>query len=298
LLEYYAQIQALVHQGLPIAAIARQVGVSRETVYRYRRMTSPPSPKQPGRTARRLSAAQEEYVLARWNAGCRNAWQIWQELVGQGYQGSARTIGRVVGYLRRHHGQARKFRSAPPMAPGQEIRTTRDQRPYTAYRAALLVISRPEQRSEWQQTYLTRLCAADPSMATTYRQAQEFMGMVRERRGTQLDRWLATVAHEGVAELQSFAKGLQDDHAAVLAGLTLRWSQGQTEGQIHRLKLLKRQSYGRAGFALLRQRVLLKPEGRPAFRTGRSTHPMQEEAHSGQWGPARETDRSTPLRVT
>ena len=183
-----------------------------------------PSPKQPGRVARRLRAAQEEYVLGRWNAGCRNARQIWQELVGQGHQGSARTVGRVVGYLRRHYGRGWKFRSVPPMAPGQEIRTTQEQRPYTAYRAALLFISRPEQRTEWQQAYVTRLCAADTSVATTYEQAQEFMQMIREREGSQLDGWLVGVAQTSGAELQSFAQGGQADHAAVFARLTLPWS--------------------------------------------------------------------------
>jgi transposase len=67
---------------------------------------------------------------------------------------------------------------------------------------------------------------------------------------------MAEATHSGIAELVRFAHGLQDDLIAITAGLTLEWSNGVTEGQIHRLKLLKRQSYGRAGFALLRQRVL------------------------------------------
>jgi transposase len=80
--------------------------------------------------------------------------------------------------------------------------------------------------------------------------------MVRERRGDALEAWMAEATHSGIAELTRFARGLQDDLAAVEAGLTLEWSNGVTEGQIHRLKLLKRQGYGRASFALLRQRVL------------------------------------------
>jgi transposase len=60
----------------------------------------------------------------------------------------------------------------------------------------------------------------------------------------------------GIDELARFARGLQEDLAAVTTGLTLAWSNGVTEGQIHRLKLVKRRGYGRAGFALLRQRVL------------------------------------------
>ena len=67
---------------------------------------------------------------------------------------------------------------------------------------------------------------------------------------------MAEVSASGIDELARFARGLEGDVVAITAGLTLQWSNGVTEGQIHRLKLVKRQGYGRAGFALLRQRVL------------------------------------------
>jgi transposase len=80
--------------------------------------------------------------------------------------------------------------------------------------------------------------------------------MRRERQGEKLDEWLEQVAKHSVSELQSVAQGLRNDDDAVKAGLTLEWSQGQVEGQVHRLKLLKRQAYGRASFQTLRKRVL------------------------------------------
>jgi transposase len=83
-----------------------------------------------------------------------------------------------------------------------------------------------------------------------------FGSRLRERRGDDLGAWMAEAMHSGIGELVRFARGLQDDLSAITAGLTLVWSNGVTEGQIHRLKLVKRQGYGRAGFALLRQRVL------------------------------------------
>jgi transposase len=85
---------------------------------------------------------------------------------------------------------------------------------------------------------------------------QAFLAIARERRGQDLEAWMAEAARSGIDELARFARGLKDDVAAITAGLTLEWSNGVTEGQIHRLKLVKRQSYGRAGFVLLRQRVL------------------------------------------
>src|SRR5438270_11504981 len=80
--------------------------------------------------------------------------------------------------------------------------------------------------------------------------------MLRERGGEHLDEWLERVEKQGIAELQSFAQGLKKDYEAVKAGLTLSWSNGQTEGQVHRLKLIKRQMYGRGSCTLLRKRVL------------------------------------------
>jgi len=85
---------------------------------------------------------------------------------------------------------------------------------------------------------------------------QEFFRLVHSRQGTQLDSWISKVEASNVAELQRFANGLERDKAAVLAGLTLVHSNGQVEGQVTRIKLIKRMMFGRAGFALLRQRVL------------------------------------------
>ena len=86
--------------------------------------------------------------------------------------------------------------------------------------------------------------------------SQTFLAIVRERRGADLEAWITAATDSGRDALARFAQGLQEDLAAVTAGLTLAWSNGPVEGQITRLKRLKRQGYGRAGFALLRQRVL------------------------------------------
>lgn len=112
------------------------------------------------------------------------------------------------------------------------------------------------QRLDWQKDYLARLCEADPQIHETYELIQEFTTMLRGRQGEQLDEWLARVEKQAVTELQGYAQGLQKDYEAVKAGLTLEWSNGQTEGQVHRLKLLKRSMYGWGRFDLLRKRVL------------------------------------------
>ncbi len=85
---------------------------------------------------------------------------------------------------------------------------------------------------------------------------QDFVSMVHQREGQRLDAWLARIAESGLPELQSLAAGVEKDKDAVRAGLTWPINNGMVEGQVTKLKLIKRTMYGRAGFALLRQRVL------------------------------------------
>lgn len=80
--------------------------------------------------------------------------------------------------------------------------------------------------------------------------------MVANRRADRLDGWLEDAANENVPELRHFVKSLRQDYSAVRGALTYEWSNGQVEGQVNRLKMIKRQMYGKAGFKLLRQRVL------------------------------------------
>jgi transposase len=98
-------------------------------------------------------------------------------------------------------------------------------------------------------------------MPRTYQQVQGFCQMVRQRHSEGFDAWIAEVQQHGVKELRAFAKGLLKDAAAVRAGLSLIWSNGPMEGFIHRLKLLKRQAYGRAGVDFLRHRILAPSVG-------------------------------------
>jgi transposase len=111
-------------------------------------------------------------------------------------------------------------------------------------------------RSDAAQMYLDQLCQVETRVVRAYALTQAFLAIVRERRCSDLEAWMAEATQSGIEEFARFARGLQDDLTAVTAGLTLGWSNGVTEGQVHRLKLMKRQGYGRAGFALLRQRIL------------------------------------------
>jgi transposase len=254
LVERFHQIHECFAKGVDRETIAGELGINRKTVYRYLKMDQPPDGPAPQDRRSLPLDRYKPYLLQRWNEGCRNAKQLWGEVRARGYTQSRSTVGRFVGSLRHETGRPHKFKQAEAAAlyAPEDVRN----RPLTAVQAARLFTSKEPQRTTWQQTTLTRLCATDASLAQTYAQVQAFCEMVRQCQGDRLDQWLAEVEAGGVQELRSFAKGLQKDYEAVKNGLTLPWSQGPTEGHILRLKLLKRQMYGRASFPLLRQRVL------------------------------------------
>ena len=126
----------------------------------------------------------------------------------------------------------------------------------TSKNVAALFMRREGKLSQEQKEYLGRLCGADGALADVRRLTQEFNGMVRNLEGEKLDGWLEEAEACGVSAMRRFAAGLRKDLPAVRAGLTESWSNGPVEGFVHKLKLLKRQGYGRAGFDLLRARML------------------------------------------
>lgn len=240
----YEAIHRLRAAGADIAPIARTVGVSRETVYRYLRLPGPPARM---RLPARRSALDPHlpYLERRWAEGCRNGKRLWREIRERGFAQSYSGVARVVARLRR------AARAGQPAVVHRAAT-----RPPTPRQVALLCLRHPEQRTPAQQTYLARLRQADEAIATANTLTQGFAVMLRERRGERLDTWLAEVESCPVPALRRFATGLRGDLDAVRAGLSEPWSNGPTEGHVHKLKLLKRQGYGRVGFDLLRQRVL------------------------------------------
>ncbi len=260
----YHQIQRLHAQRVGIAAIARRVQVSRPTIYRYLAMPQPPERQRSRHRGQPLVAPFTPYLRRRWNAGCRNAQQLWRELVAQGHQPARRTVERYVGQLRRETGTRFKFRQATPAPLYAEDHDESLPAPLTAFRAARLFLSIPEDQRPTDQALLAHLLRLDPVMSGTYHQVQTFCRMVRQRHSDDFDAWITDVQQSGVKELRAFAKGLLKDAAAVRAGLSLIWSNGPTEGFIHWLKLIKRQAYGGAGVDFLRHRILPSSAGMAA----------------------------------
>lgn len=242
----YEQVLVLREQGLTLHEIAHRLGLSQRTVNRFVAAGAFPErkrrqAKQPG-----LLAAYTAYLEQRWAEGCHNGTQLWRELCAQGFQGSLAVVLDYVAPLR--HGDP-----TPEAQPGQPEPVVRR---YAPHQAAVFFLRSPDELTETEQQDVTQMTHASPVIATAYTLAQRFVQLIRQRCATALDPWLATAKATGLTEFKQFATGLERDKAAVLAALALPWSNGQTEGQVNRLKLLKRQMYGRANFDLLRQRVL------------------------------------------
>jgi transposase len=248
----YHKVREMRAQGAELTLIAHQVGISRTTVNKYLNMEHPPARKT-GKRSGSVIDPYKDYLVKRWNDGVRNAQQVYREIKAMGYTGSDQPIQRYYVQFRGEKDH-RKFKQVDP-AQETPIKAP-PKRPPTASQVAHWITFKEDQRLEWQKKYLAQLCEADQEIREANELILEFTTMLRERKGERFDAWLEKVEQQGISELRSFAQSLKKDYAAVKAGLTLAWSQGPVEGHVHRLKLIKRQAYGRASFQTLRKRVL------------------------------------------
>jgi transposase len=252
----YRKIQRLRKTGENIRQIANKLGLSRVTVrkYFYAETFSERAKRQ---ATPRLLDAHLPYLELRLQAGCENATQLWRELREQGYPGTSIQVRR---WLRQHRQAVARTTPGPYR---DAVAATIEDRTKTAKVAELpsykqlawLLMQEPETLEASETATLRRICQ-DVQLAQTYQLAQQFRTMVRQRESSALDAWLDACAVSDVADVVTFAAGLRQDYAAVRAALATQWSNGQTEGQLNRLKHIKRQIYGRANFDLLRSRVL------------------------------------------
>jgi transposase len=123
-------------------------------------------------------------------------------------------------------------------------------------REAAWMLLQPERVSKEEQAVIERLCQLFPEVRVAKELALDFIEVVRQRIAERLPVWLRAAAQSKLKEFVSFARGLSEDHEAVINALRYEWSNGQLEGQVNRLKMIKRMMYGRAKFDLLRARVL------------------------------------------
>jgi len=245
-LERYHQVRDLHQQGLTRRDIARKLSMDRATVRRFVHAESFPE-RAPRRTQRRTDQIVD-YLQRRWNEGCRNAAQLFEEVKARGFAGSYHMVRRRLARWRKRaggsegHGSSERFPSKP-LSPRRLVR---------------LLLQPATELEDAERAMRDRLEQHDSDLGTAAQLGRQFREMVRDRRAENWDQWLSRSMQKSTPqELRGFAKGLQEDEAAVRGALDSPWSNGQVEGQVNRLKTLKRQMYGRAKFDLLRKRFLL-----------------------------------------
>jgi transposase len=229
-------VQQRKESGEYIRAMARELGVCRRTVRKYLAAEHPPAYRK--RSSRRTKLAPYlSYMHQRWQEGCHSARRLYGELVSHGYQGSESQVRATV----------RPWRTKRPSVP-------RTNRPTTGFHWWVL---RPIQHlSESSKQELADFLEANPALAKGYYLKEGFQRILAEHDGRAFDAWLQAATASGLKPFEALAKSFRQDYAAIKLALTVPWSTGQCEGQICRVKLIKRLGYGRAKLDLLRQRVL------------------------------------------
>lgn len=165
----------------------------------------------------------------------------------QGVQLSYATVRRA---LTERLGRAGKSR------PRANAAKPRPERPPSPRRLSFDWVRRPERRSVDARDRLDRLRSASPELTAALDLADEFKSLIRKQSRGTLQDWLTRAEASPCAEVRHFAEGIRRDESAVNAAITMTWSNGPVEGHVNRLKMIKRQMFGRAGFELLKARVL------------------------------------------
>jgi transposase len=236
----HAAVQQLLGEGLSISAICRALRLDPKTVQRFARARNVDELLVKTRNRGSLLDAFKPYLHQRFNTGHTDAAQLTQEITAMGYRGSDKTVRRYLHPFRAAH-------AAPPPKPV----------PPTVRTVTGWLTRRPQDLTEPQTLRLKAILARSPILQTTHDLVRDFAEILTHRQGHDLDAWMDQVDTQGPPPLRSFVTGLRNDLAAVTAGLTLSYSSGPVEGTVNRIKMLKRQMYGRAGLDLLRTRVLL-----------------------------------------
>jgi transposase len=218
--------------------VSRELGLDRRTVKKYILAET-----LPGEQHRRVSTPSTvqpyaDLVCQRRQAGATMQ-AIWETLREQGYTGSYSSVQRFV----KQHAPERGGTTSPP------------RRTLSARAASILLLTPIEHLSEERVALRERLEAGCPELRDTGERARALLTIIRDQDGAGLQLWLDAAQEKGVPEMQRFAAGLVCEQAAVQAAIEEPWSTGQVEGQITKLKLVKRSMYGRAKIDLLEARM-------------------------------------------
>jgi hypothetical protein len=242
------------------------MGLARGTVRKFADAESFPerAVRPPGRS---LLDPYLAHLEARLAGGCENAMALWRELRERGFPGTARQVHRWLSPRRTTRSKYGPRRAGGAQAVPTSSPTSGSAPALPSPKQLAWHLTRPSDRITGEEAAAVARLGQDGEAATVAGLVRRFADLLRgcgvgakvrcAAPITTLEAWLEDAKRSGVAAVTTFAAGLRQDGAAVRAALTTAWSSGQTEGQVGKLKMLKRQTFGRSGFDLLRRRVLL-----------------------------------------
>jgi transposase len=243
----FRDIKRLQSEGKGVKATARELGISRTTIRKYRAVDEFPQRARPT-SSKRKADPYKGHLLKSWKDGERNGSVLFKEIVDLGFDGSPSSVYRVIsefpGYADdkpKRKGSRRKVAMLSPR------------------KAAKIFCREQKELSEKESLFCDVLVGEESKLKIAQTLILEFSDMVRNGRNELFTCWLDKASACSISDLEQFSKSLKSDYDAVLAALTLPWSSGQVEGQVNRLKTIKRSMYGRSRFALLKKRVLRPP---------------------------------------
>jgi transposase len=244
--ERFEQVHERRRQKHSVRRIARDLGMSRNAVRRYLRCETCPD-WNPGRSRRSRLDKHREWIDSRLAEGEPNAIELHRRLRAMGFQGS---YGSVQRYVTKRLRAAGKRRARVNAAKARPIPLP------SAKQLSYEWVRRSADRKPAEQAHLDAIRAGNDEMAAVLDLADEFARLIRKQTRGTLGDWLVRAEKSPIPEMDRFAEGLRRDESAVLAAVTGPWSNGPVEGHVNRVKTIKRQMYGRAGFVLLRARVV------------------------------------------
>jgi transposase len=236
----YERVNRLLSEGMSRNAVSRETGLHIATVRKFADAGSVDDVLAKTFQRAKVIDPYREHLHRRWNEGVTNAAQLTREITALGYPGGELAVQR---YLRRF----RDGRPAP--APGPKPPTVRE--------ATRWLLTHPEHRHPDDAAKLGEILARSPELERLVAHVGSFARMMTDLEGHRLEEWITAVEADTLPALTSFATTLRRDLDAVRHGMTLPYSSGAVEGNVNRIKMLKRQMYGRARFDLLRKRILL-----------------------------------------
>ena len=237
--ERFAAVQNLLRSGTSRAGVSRKLGLDPHTVRRYAEASTVDELLVNTRRDS-LIDPYRPYLHQRWNEDCTDASVLYTEIRKLGYTGSDKTVRRYVQPFRAMN-TARPVTPAPPKT-----------RHVTRW-----IMTDPDNLDAEDHNRLRAIIERSPRLAAIVAHVRDFATMMRNRTGARdLPQWIERVEADALPGLQSFVKGIRADLAAVTNGLSLPYSSGAVEGHVNRIKMIKRQMYGRANFDLLRRRIL------------------------------------------